>query len=144
MWGYNINGPRSHLGPWLFWSLSNSSPKKFSLRMKIIIWDLHARANILKVQIFLGPKSHSPQMRSRTISVIAKCDTIGGPYFSPEIYIPDIGVMLFCRLVLLLFDELFCSRGVSLHSGQLPWLPSWHCVLVCGLILDITICFCID
>ena len=59
-----------------------------------------------------------------------------------QIYIPDIGVMLFCRLVLLLFDELFCSRGVSLHSGHWLWLPSWHCVLVCGLILDITICFC--
>jgi len=42
------------------------------------------------------------------------------PPAAPALFVPDIGVMLFCRLVLLLFDELFCSRGVSLHSGQLP------------------------
>ena len=92
----------------------------------------YAGTIILEVQIFLGPNfsgtkfwgaqkvtgpneivdhfSYS-QMRHYWWSIL---------YLFPEIYIPDIGVMLFCRLVLLLFDELFCSRGVSLHSGQLP------------------------
>ena len=28
-WGCNWNGPRSHLGPWLFWSPRNLVPEKF-------------------------------------------------------------------------------------------------------------------
>ena len=39
--GYNWNGFRSHLGPWLFWSLRNLVPKKFGPRE---IWALLEKA----------------------------------------------------------------------------------------------------
>ena len=89
--GYNWNGFRSHLGPWLFWSLRNLVPKKFGPRE---IWALLEKAmwwfscgdqiswgpyfsgtKLLEAHIFWGRKKSGAKMRLGTISVKAIYNT---------------------------------------------------------------------
>ena len=85
--GYNWNGPRSHLGPWHFWSPGNLGSEKFGPHKKKSYDDFHAGTKFLGAhisqgpnflgpkflvdQISWGPKKPGAQMRFGTISVIA-------------------------------------------------------------------------
>ena len=68
IFGCNWNGPRTHLGPWLFWFPRNLVPKKFGPQeiwshMKIITF--HTGTNFLWAQISWDPKFSETKISQR-------------------------------------------------------------------------------
>ena len=66
--GYNWNGPRPHLSPWLFWSMRNLVPKKLWPQE---VWSLHENNYIAfscRIQLTLGPNFSGPNFLGDQIS----------------------------------------------------------------------------